>query len=74
MAKRKTFYITKRKVNKFVDTHIKEVKTYSTFLTACQGVLKDLKESPKDKKTQIRFFNKVEKLVTTRAIIEQLPK
>jgi hypothetical protein len=74
MAKRKIYYVTKKRVERFIELHVKEVGTYTKFLDTCKEILTDLEENKSANKTQIRFFKKVEKRVTVKAVIEHLPK
>ena len=68
----KGYYVTKKRVQEYIDSVKHHFKSYKEFHIELCVVLKDLREFPNDHKNQIRFFEKVEDRVLILAMVEQM--
>jgi hypothetical protein len=68
----KKYYVTKNRVNLYIETVKHKFNSYKELLWELKAVLSDLREFKDDNSNQIHFFEKVEQRVVVLSMVEQM--
>ena len=64
------YYVTKKRVQEYINSNKKRFSSYEQFLGSCRDFIKELESYPIANRNQLRFFKKVEERLSSLALLE----